>query len=209
MHHRFNLTFIVLVLISLTLRVNAQDAPGNNSSSKPFLVGFGAFYKAESRKRSAKSDTSSYLADLRLAYAVADSLYLGATYGLDVENIETSGYASASDNSTSELNRQSYGPTFGYFRSNFFSFITYHLNSTWKVSSKGSSTNTEEEYTGTGFQLDVGVILPLGSVSIGPQLSYKTFTYKKLKSNGGSSSSISPAFKDDKLEPQLTIWTSF
>ena len=58
-------------------------------------------------------------------------------------------------------------------------------------------------------QLDVGYKIPVWGIFFGPQLSYKVYTYSKLKTDGGAAQSISPKLEDAGVEPSLIFYYFF
>lgn len=195
----------VSIIVSLAGVANAD--PNHSAGSKYF--GIAGFSSAEVRSRSAKNDTSGYLADARLGYAVFNHIYLGALYNLDVEKVKTSGYPVDASNKTLDYSRVSSGPSVGFISQNFFSVLTYHYTSQWTVKATTAGETTKVVYSGVGVQLDVGFQWAVGSVWMGPQVSYKQFLYTKLKNDDGTSEVIAPNLKDSKIEPALAIWAYF
>ncbi len=180
-----------------------------NHSAGSNYFGLAGFSQAEVRSRTAKNDTSGYLADARLGYAVFNHIYLGALYDLDVEKVKTSGYPVDASNKTIDYSRVSYGPSVAFISPHFFSVITYHYSSQWTVKTTSGGETTKVIYSGVGMQLDVGFQWAVGSIWIGPQVSYKQFLYTKLKNEDGSTEVIAPNLKDSKVEPTLAVWTYF
>lgn len=191
-----------------TFSVEAQES-NLTAETTPWLTGLGLFGDGEARSRSSKSESSSYMVDLRVAHAITDGFYGGVIYAMENQTVKTSGYSVSADNHKNTYDRQSFGPTFGYVGTYVYGFASYHTSSSWTVKSVGTDASTKDVYSGSGFQLDFGLILPLGPISLGPQLSYKSFEYKKLTSQGSSSGAISPSFKDSKFDPYLALWMAF
>lgn len=94
------------------------------------------------------------------------------------------------------LNRTGLGPSAGWMKSKsqgLYFMGTYFIN----PSMSGG-------YKGKGTQFDIGYRFALDKVSIGPQLSQKSFTYDEV--NGVT---ISPAYKDNRVDPYFTVWIDF
>lgn len=146
------------------------------------------FYRSEETKVGAnKAERTDTLIDARLGYSFASGLYLGAIYGMDNR-----------DYGSSEAARTSYGATVGYYQGSWALFFHYFLSSQDKV-------GNGDPFKGTGIQFDFGYYFSLGSsFSVGPQISYKAFTYTKLGSN-----TLADDRRDTKIDPSVAFLFSF
>jgi hypothetical protein len=126
-------------------------------------------------------DTTTYPMNLRGGYKTAAGWYFGLMYS----SVAASGGAAA--------NEQSWGNSVGYFYS-YVSFIaTYYFSSaTLEWGPQGRVARSD----GTGFQFDLSFLMPaFGSVSIGPVITFKSFSYKRQEdANGLSGESHSETF---------------
>lgn len=196
----------ILILFGLLFSAPAfaQEAtPGN------FLLAPSVFYYGGARSRSSKDDKSYLVYELKFSYQVHPNIYFGIDYQNEQETVKTSGYASASLNNSSKSTRSSYGPTIGYVLPTWHVFFTYFYNSKWDLNTTTSSGSNKYAYTGSGMQLDFGYKIALGPVLFGPQLSYKSFEYSKLSTDGGAEDTISPKLKETGFEPSLVAFYFF
>lgn len=199
-------------MLSLLLQHKAQaqsTSVGYAPSSDNFLIAPSVFYYSGLRSRTSKDDKSYLVGEMKLAYQFSPNFYIGATYQQEQEEVQTSGYSSASFNNTSESKRSSLGASVGYVTSTFHFFFTYFVDSKWNLETVTSSGANKYDYKGSGLQLDLGYKIPLWGFFIGPQISYKLFTYDELVTNGGTSASITPKLEDKKLEPALVFYYFF
>lgn len=191
------------------LLVDTAFAEEDRQSGSVFLS-VAAYGKGELRERSAQSNVSQTLFDVRLGYATYDHVYLGASCDLDSEVVKTSDYASEADNKQTKYDRRSCGPMVGLISQYFFLLYTAHVVSAWEIETKTTSSTNKDIYKGGGSQIDLGFHLPVGPLWIGPQVSYKTFVYNKVTSTTETTeSSVNPKLSINKLEPLLTVWVHF
>lgn len=196
--------FAALTIMSGAARAEFESKQGT------FLLSLGGLAKTDARSRTAKSDTLAYLAEARMGYAVVDTLFIGALFGLEADSVKMTGYTDSSQNGTTDYKRQSYGPSLGWVSEHFFLFCTYHLQSTWTLESKPTSgVPAKDTYTGQGVQVDLGVAFEIGPVLIGPQLSFRSFTYTKLKTLAADEAILNPTLINNKIEPQISLWMTF
>ena len=146
------------------------------------------FYRSEETKvGTSVSERTDTLMDARLGYSLASGLYLGAIYAMDNR-----------DFGSNEAKRTSYGATVGYYQGSWALFFHYFLSSKNQF---GSS----DAYEGTGIQFDFGYYFTVGSgFSVGPQLSYKAFTYTK---QGGNT--LADDRRETKVDPAVAFLFSF
>lgn len=96
---------------------------------------------------------------------------------------------------TGSLNRTGLGPSAGWMKSKsqgFYIMGTYFIN-----------PSLSGGYKGKGTQIDIGYRFALDKVSIGPQLSQKSFTFDEIDGN------TVPAWKDNRIDPYFTVWIDF
>lgn len=94
------------------------------------------------------------------------------------------------------MNRTGLGASAGWMKSKsqgFYIMGTYYIN-----------PSLSGGYKGKGTQADIGYRFALDKVSIGPQLSQKNFVYDEV-----DGMSISPAYKDSRVDPYFTVWIDF
>lgn len=141
------------------------------------------FYKSQETKAgSSESERTEMLFDLRLGYILDSSIYVGAIYAQDTI-----------DTGNSEAVRSSYGPSVGFFQDSFALLLHYFLSS--------ELDDDSTVYEGSGLQVDVGYYMKVGSnSSLGPQISWKKFTYNKLDGN-----TLSPKIEVTKLDPYVVF----
>lgn len=208
MRKKIYLLLIVSLVCFLKIpQLNAQEASSGTTGN--YFVSPSLFYSSDLQQKNSKADSSLLLFDMRFGMNISDTFFAGLIYGIDNKTVKTSGYQTAANNYDNKYERTSYGPFVAYFFDPFFLIFNYYFSSTWKVTSKseatGSSTDT---YSGFGYQFDFGFRVPVWSMHIGPVLSYKVFDYSQIKS-GGSTQSLSPHFRETKIEPALSLWVTF
>jgi hypothetical protein len=196
------LTLLFSALAGLP-QAHARDDAGN------FFVAPSLYYYSGLRTRSSREEKEYSVYELKAAYNFYEGFFGGLAYQLENEDRETSGFTSASLNSTSKSKRTSLGPTVGYVTPTFHALFTYFYDSKWNLTTTTSTDSAKYDYKGSGFQLDVGYKIQLWELWFGPQLSYKKFIYSKLTTDGGASESISPKLEDTGLEPSLVIFFFF
>ncbi len=172
-----------------------------------YFISPAIFYSADLQEQTAKADSSNSILDLRAGFSIAPNIFVGALYSMDNKNVKTSGYSTASNNYDEVRKRTSYGPFVGYLSTNFYALFTYLMSSQWAVTSTTSTGTTNNTYTGGGYQFDLGLKFPLWGVQFGPMISYKLYTYSDI--SGSTNQTLSPAFKETKLDPTLAIWIFF
>lgn len=184
---------------------DAQEAvPGN------FLVAPSLFYYSGLRSKNSKEEKIFFVYELKLAYQVYPNVFAGLTYQSEEQNINNSGFSSPSDNNSSKGVRTSLGPSVGYVTPTYHAIFTYFYDSKDKIDTTSASAGSNKySYSGNGMQLDLGYKIPIWGGFFGPQLSYKTYTYGKLSTNGGAANSISPKMKESNFEPSLTFFYFF
>ena len=175
-----------------------------------FWFGLSGFGQAELRERNAQNETGGYLAAAHAGRTYGRWLFLGASYEHDFESVLTSGYASTASNERVLYTRTSLGPTIGLIGSRGFLLYTYNVYSKWLVRTRPQGGEwSDDVYRGDGSKIEAAIFFEAGPFLIGPQLSYKQYSYRKLSSEGAANQSLSPALKDTKLDPTLSVWMRF
>lgn len=174
-----------------------------------FMIAPSLFYYTGLRSRTSEDQKGYLVYDLKVAYQVYPNLFLGPAYQIEDEETKTSGYASASLNNQSKSKRTSLGAALGYVTTTYHFMFTYYFQSNWVLDTTTSSGSNKYDYSGNGMQLDVGYKIPVWGIFFGPQLSYKVYTYSKLKTDGGAAQSISPKLEDAGVEPSLIFYYFF
>lgn len=121
--------------------------------------------------------------NLKVGYVSPQGLYLGAAY-----DMESRKYGSGA----SDQDRDSYGATIGYVTGGWQFLGTYYINSEF------------EQLEGWGYAIDVGYSFNLGSIGIGPLLSYRHWEYDE--SNG---SSLANKIKNTNILPSIQFYFTF
>lgn len=211
MKYSLSLILSAVLLVSFSSqKASAQVPLGSYSQSgNNFLIAPSVFYYSGLRSRTSKDDKSYLVGELKLAYQVSTNIYLGAIYQHEQEEVITSGYSSATSNNTANSKRTSLGASLGYATETFHVFLSYFVSSKWNLDTVSSAGANQYDYDGSGFQIDLGYKIPLWGFFVGPQLSYKMFTYDELVTNGGSAAGINPKLEDTKLEPALVFYYFF
>jgi hypothetical protein len=199
--------FLFILLSFATPKLNAQSS--GSGSTSDFFIGGSIFYNSDLRVRTSRDEEAHMAYDGRAGYQIYPHVYLGGMYQVEQDSINTSGYSSDSLNNSSKSNRASYGPSLGYITEALHLNFTYFIESKWNLETTTSTGNGTYAYSGAGFQGDIGYKFPLWGMLIGPQLSYRKFTYDKLSTNNGSALTITPKLEDDTFEPSLVIFLFF
>jgi hypothetical protein len=207
----FKLNSLSLILgLALFFGLPFGDAArAQETTTGDFYVAPSVFYYGKARSRSSKDDRTYMVYDLKFSYQVHPNVYAGIGYQAEEENVTTSGYSAASLNNSSKSTRTSWGPNVGYITPTWHAIFTYYYDSKWELNTTTSGGSNKYAYSGDGMQLDFGYKIQLWKVLFGPQLSYKTFTYSKLSTDGGAKDSISPKLKETGFEPSLTAFYFF
>ncbi len=132
------------------------------------------FYKFyEEGTAGSKTETTETYYDIRLGYGMTSGLYFGGLYSGMTREINNS-----------EFTRSSYGAGIGYVSDGWFLMGHYIIKSEYEVGSNAKYTD------GTGFQGDLGYwFKAFSQLSIGPQITYRTIAYDKLKVGSASAES--------------------
>lgn len=187
-----NSTLLLIAFLFATLCSNHSYAAGGSSTGLTFHPSL--FYEQSSSNLSGTSNTANsttttktYLG-LAFGYIADSSLFLGGQYITD--RISVTG----SDDTT----RTAYGPAIGYVGQSISLLYTYYMS---VVESKGSANYGG----GSGWQFDLGWKFDVSSgFALGPQITYKYFTYTKVTTT--TESNLSPSYNYSELIPQLAMW---
>lgn len=114
------------------------------------------YYTREETSGGTPTEFNQQIINLKLGWTQGSGLYLGVAY--DMESREFGSGATDQD-------RDSLGGTIGYMSDGWKLFGTYYFSSEL------------EDYEGTGYAIDLGYIFNLGSIGIGPMLSYRHWEY--------------------------------
>lgn len=172
---------IVLGLYVLGFHIPEASASG-------YFFSPALFYRTEETKTEGGNETelTHTMFDIRLGYIMTSSFYLGAIYAQDTR-----------DTGDNEFVRSSYGPTLGFIKDEFVILFHYFISS--------EDDYETVVYEGTGMQLDIGYYMRVGSSTrIGPQLSYKKFTYTKNKDG-----SLDKDREETRFEPYVAFAWEF
>ncbi len=137
--------------------------------------------------------------DLHVGYITGKKIYFGLMYHQGFLE-EKAGSGSLT---TTEYERTAYGPTIGYIADSLRLSLTYYLHAEYK--SKVNDTNTRTTYEdGSGFQIDVAYGFKASSnVYVGPNLSYRKFSYKTLT---GNNVSFDAKINEAEILPLIATW---
>lgn len=167
------------------------------------------FYYSGVRTRSSKEEKSLFSYELKLGGQVYPNFLLAFTYQGEQTTTKTSGYSSDSLNNTAKGQRASFGPSVGYVTTSFHIIFTYFYDSKLNLKTTTSSGTSKYDYSGSGIQVDLGYKIPIWGFFFGPQLSYKSYTYGKLSTDGGNKTAIDPKLQESNLEPSIVAHVYF
>lgn len=136
------------------------------------------YYSRTQEQGGSESEYTQQIINLKLGSA--NGLYWGFAY--DMESI---------DSGSNDQDRSSYGGSIGYMTGGWSFIGTYYLSSEL------------EDYEGSGYAIDVGHIFGLGSINIGPLLSYRNFTYDEL--NGVAIQELNQTYLLPMIQFQATF----
>ncbi len=138
------------------------------------------FHNAEEQGTS-KAESTTQVLNFKLGYGAASGLYLGATY--DMEN---------RDYGSSDSDRKSLGASIGYLTGGWQFLGTYFV------------TSDLEKMEGSGYAVEIGYVFKVGSIGIGPLLSYRHWEYDK---NDGVS--MAEKFTQTNIYPSVQFQFTF
>lgn len=138
-----------------------------------------------------KVETTETFYDIKLGYALSNGLYFGGLYS-----------GMTRDQNDVKQSRSSYGASLGYVSGGWFLMGHYLLSSEYKIGSDVTYTG------GTGFQADLGHWFRIANqFFIGPQVTYRTWTYSDLKTDSGTQSAS--GVKGSELLPFISLAVMF
>ena len=165
-------------------------AQAAHAQSTGFVISPTAFYYSFKEQTSTTNTdkVSALYYDLRVGFILSNSLYIGGIYSSMNRDYEGSG----------TKKRTSLGASLGYFSpSGFYVMGHYYFQS--EYNDFGSTVLNK----GSGFQADLGYFFSVSSsVRIGPQITYRSFSYGQIQ-NGGVSTSAS--LSHNELIPFIAI----
>jgi hypothetical protein len=118
------------------------------------------------------------ITNLKLGYLDSSGLYLGIAYDMESRQYNSS--------TVSDEDRKSTGATIGYESGGWSILGTYYF------------TSELEAYDGNGWTADLGYVFNMGSIGIGPLLSYRHWEYDKK--NGAS---VNPKVQQVNFLPSI------
>lgn len=157
--------FRALIIIASVLLAN----PASHADGQTGVALFPSF-SLKQETGTLAGDTTALHLDIRLGFLTASGLYFGFLYSR-TSTIGSNG-----------INQSSYGNSVGYFYDYFSVIFTFFLTSTSHESSNTSRVTRSE---GSGYQLDFSYMFPIGGMSIGPVLTYRTLTFGKEETQDG------------------------
>jgi outer membrane autotransporter protein len=138
-------------------------------------------------------DLSVFSFDMRAGYRTPTGWFFGLIYST------FSGTGSAT------MTGSALGNSVGYFDGVFSAMLSIYLTAVTQESNSAVSLHRSE---GTGVQLDVGCMFPIGSgFSFGPMMTYKNFTYNKMTDQSGLVTST--ATPEISIAPYLALSFNF
>lgn len=161
----------------------------STSTAQDIMFGPSLLYYTwdETFEGSSDSELTATYMDFKLGAKVTTNVYVGGIYSTMTR--ESNG---------NERKRTGLGPSVGLMSGGLFLIAHYLLN----VEYVRSNSDTLEE--GSGLQVDFGYLSSIGSnVYVGPQLTWRSFSYKK-HNQGGSTSTLSDT-KHTETVPYLAL----
>lgn len=172
------LPFLIATLVCILVPHKLLAAMGGSPSG--FMLGVSAMKldTSTSGPTLGNVDASTTIFDLKAGYTMGNGLYFGGIYD------DRSEISNGSKNE-----RTGMGATLGYHNAGWFIDGSYYVTSMYKMA------NGSELKEGSGFGVDVGNNVDVtANVYLGLQISYKSFSYKKLNA----------ADEDNKVKSELT-----
>lgn len=134
--------------------------------------------------------------DIKLGALLSSSIYVGGIYA-------QSNFESQTGSSVTEQTRTSYGASVGYMQPAGWFVIGHYF-----ITSEFERSSTVTDQGGSGFQLDIGYLFDLGSsITLGPQISYKTFTYTERDSGTVTTDLDDTGYSE--LRPMVALGVNF
>ena len=148
-------------------------------------VRLGGMYLSESTEQSSASKSSRTYLDLGTGTITRRGLTLGLLYSYEKINSDAS-----------SAKRTSIGPTVGW--------VSQKERGPYLLGTYFLSSQLDEGFTGSGYQVDLGYKILLRKIALALQLSYKKFSYGKQ-----SGQALSPERSDSRIDPYFQIWYEF
>lgn len=164
-----------------------------------FFVSASLFYMGDSINLSSSRDRYDLLGRLILGYKYSDW-----NFGIELDSDnEKNTFKDASGDTEYSWKRTAVGAMAGYNFNNFFLNFTLFLMPQLKTKAPSISDTT---YSGDlGFQLVAGYNYEVTSyMTLGLQLAYRAFEYKKMKT-GGTETSLSEKYNTSAFDPFLNV----
>jgi hypothetical protein len=174
------------LIVSLALAVISFNAFADGL----FRADFG--YVMDETNNGSDTKNSRQLIDVYGAYVFDQGWLILGEYAMEKDD-------STSGGSTTEGNRTSFGPGFGWMSRDpvgMYATATYFFSSKYNVN--GSS------YDGWGYQIELGLKVDLSKVFLTTGLAYEAFDYSKNNGN-----SLSPDYKQNHIAPHVGLQIEF
>jgi hypothetical protein len=180
--------FLAFASVLFLLGTQAK-AEGTGTGGVVFNPSF--FYYMDKNNSGSSTDTTTTtdIINLKLGYMTTDGIYFGAVYDIDNKSVKRT--------TTTDYDRKSIGASLGYISGGFQFIATYYFQSNYDIS--GETTKK-----GTGYTFDLGYIMPIGTVGVGPLLSYRTWTYTK-----DDDGTLDPNYKQTNIIPSIQLFLTF
>jgi hypothetical protein len=148
-------------------------------------------YTSDESGTSPTTKTTRRVIDLGAGYVSPGGWSLLAVYGMENRKVEAPGSSTTGDRtSLGAGGGWTAGATGAYVDAVYFFQAEYSVGST--------------NYKGTGWQVDLGYKFDVGRLQVGPQLTYRNFSYDKV--NGATQS---PVYKQNNLDPMFALCLMF
>lgn len=156
-----------------------------STASATIIFNPSVFYYTRDEKQGSTTNTKfeQQIFNFKLGYEDTSGLYLGIAY-----DMESRVYGSG----VSDQDRKSLGGTLGYMSNGWQIMGTYYFKSDL------------EDYEGNGYVIDLGYVFNMGSLGIGPLLSYRHWEYDKQ--NGAS---VNPKLEHNNVLPSIQFAFTF
>lgn len=198
------MSFWVILFVSLfSFSSSAQEsfgAPDSSSShGDQFLINLSFFYTGDNFELSVDRKRTDTLIQGTLGLIYNGWLF-GLTYDSDVEK-----QSFTSGNTTQDVSwtRAAYGPTVGYFFSDFYAHLSYFIDPTLNTVDDLNNVNTKYS-RGSGLQLAVGYNYRIApSFALGLQVAYRSFQYSQ---SVVGTTTTTGTFRQAMVDPMLTLF---
>lgn len=154
----------------------------SSNASAAIVFNPSVFYYTREEKPG-NTEFNQQIINLKLGYLDTSGLYLGVAY--DMESREYGSGATDQD-------RDSLGATVGY------------ISGGWQILGSYYFKSELEDYEGTGYAVDLGYVFNVGSIGIGPLLSYRHWEYDEQ--NGAT---VNPKVEHNNVLPSIQFYFVF